>query len=133
LIIDTSVLSPLFSKDPNRQSKVAKFLQEQPRILTSAIVIMEIEAGLQKLDSKRTLADFHEFIEDETLLDIIPVDTKIAMLAAQKRAALQKKGIILHSEDLLIGATAKHLGIPLATQNRRDFEPWDIEIVSPLS
>jgi predicted nucleic acid-binding protein len=126
LIIDTSVLSPLFSKDPNRQSKVAKFLQEQPRILTSAIVIMEIEAGLQKLDSKRTLADFHE-------LDIIPVDTKIAMLAAQKRAALQKKGIILHSEDLLIGATAKHLGIPLATQNRRDFEPWDIEIVSPLS
>ncbi|WP_176736509.1 type II toxin-antitoxin system VapC family toxin [Oligoflexus tunisiensis] len=133
MIIDTSVLAPLFSKDPKRQADVAKFLQEQPRILTSAIVIMEIEAGLQKLGSQKTLADFHEFVEDETLLDIIPVDTKIAMLAAQKRAAMQKKGIILHSEDLLIGATARLLGVPLATQNRRDFEPWDIEIISPFS
>jgi len=34
---------------------------------------------------------------------------------------MQKKGIILHSEDLLIGATAKHLGLAVATQNRQDF------------
>ncbi|HYX36131.1 MAG TPA: type II toxin-antitoxin system VapC family toxin [Oligoflexus sp.] len=133
MIIDTSVLSPLFSKDPKKQAQVANFLQQQPRILTSAIVIMEIEFGLQKLGSKKVLADFHEFLEDETLLDIIAVDTQITLLAAKKRAEMQKKGIILHTEDLLIGATAKMLGVPIATQNRQDFEPWNIEIISPFS
>lgn len=129
----TSVLPPLFSKDSKKQAQVLKFLQGQHRIVTSVIVVMEIEFSLQKLGSKRALADFHEFIEDETLLDVIPIDTKIASLAAQKRAEVQKKGIILHTEDLLIGATAKLLDLSLATQNAKDFEPWSIEIILPFS
>lgn len=131
MIIDTSVLSALVSKNVALQEKTLAFLETLPAPATSVVVIYETEFGLRKAKSKKALARFRTLIEDGDI-EVIPISAEIAALAAEKRAEMAAEGITLHTEDLFIGATAKILGLPLATQNRRDFEPWDIEIVSPL-
>jgi predicted nucleic acid-binding protein len=51
-----------------------------------------------------------------------PVTLEIARLAGRIEGEQQAKGIQFTFEDLLIGATALHLGYSIATLNRRDFQ-----------
>jgi predicted nucleic acid-binding protein len=132
LIIDTSVLSVLVSKNRDLREKAFTFFETLPSPATSVVTIYETEFGLLKANSKKALASFRKLIDDGDI-EVIPVSSEIAALAAAKRAEMLAKGIVLHTEDLFIGATAKILDLPIATQNRRDFEPWNIEIISPLS
>ncbi|WP_176737116.1 type II toxin-antitoxin system VapC family toxin [Oligoflexus tunisiensis] len=131
MIIDTSVLSALVSKNVELREKAFAFFETLPSAATSVVVIYETEYGLRKANSKKALASFRKLIDDGDI-DVISVSPEIAALAAEKRAEMAAKGITLHTEDLFIGATAKILDLPIATQNRRDFEPWGIEIIAPL-
>ncbi len=132
MIIDTIVLSALVSRNLKIKNRAVEFLSTLPHITTSAVVIYEIEYGLLKAGSKNVLKTFRQFIQGADV-EVVPVSHEIAALAAEKRAEMAAKGFTLHTEDLFIGATAKILGVPLATQNRSDFESWDLVIVSPLS
>lgn len=132
VLVDTSVLSVLLSKNRERKLKVAEFLQSIPRISTSVVVIYEIEYGLRKAKSERSLAGFREMIKSLGV-EVFPVTEEIAKLAAEKRAEAGTNGRTLHTEDLFIGATAAKIGASIATENQKDFEIWGVELISPLS
>ena len=63
-----------------------------------------------------------EFIERlSTDVPVHPVTLAIARLAGRIEGQQQSVGIQFAFEDLLIGATALHLGFEVATLNLRDF------------
>lgn len=129
MILDTSVLSGVVSKDSNRRAKAAKFLAATTSLRTSVIVAYEIEYGLLRKNASQSLAVFRELCV--TSIELIDVTPDIAQLAAKVRASQEAKGRIFHTEDLLIGATAAVLGLPIVTFNAKDFEHWDVEIIQP--
>jgi tRNA(fMet)-specific endonuclease VapC len=51
-----------------------------------------------------------------------PVSAKIAELAGRIEGEQAARGVSIAFEDLLIGATALHLGFEVATLNIRDFQ-----------
>ncbi len=130
MIVDTNVLSAIFSRDKQRQATARDFLAKLGIIKTSVFVVYEIEYGLVRNNSQKSLASFQLLLQRS--IRAYPVGDEISLLAAQVRAAEEAKGKIYHTEDLLIGATAKILGFPVATANERDFEPWNVEIINPF-
>lgn len=65
-----------------------------------------------------------EEIETRKVLDsfrALPIRTEIADLAGHYVYQFARRGITLHLEDALIGATVVHEGLILVTQNVSDF------------
>ena len=54
-------------------------------------------------------------------LEIIPFDEKAAETYGDLRAALEQSGKLIGAMDMLIAAHALSLGMPLATNNVREF------------
>lgn len=88
----------------------------------SAISIVELTHGIY-----RAKADVHRerrriFVEDicRTLV-VHPVTLEIAQLAGRIEGEQAAKGVAIPFEDLIIGATALHLGFDVATLNVKHF------------
>ena len=131
MIVDTNILSSIFSKNIERQAVAKEFLSKLGIIKTSVVVLYEIEYGLLRNKSLNSLKAFRTLVQRS--VRAYQVDDEIALMAAKMRSLQESEGKIFHTEDLLIGATAKALGVPIATANEIDFKPWDIEIVNPFA
>jgi predicted nucleic acid-binding protein len=57
-----------------------------------------------------------------SVLDWIPVTPAIAERAGNMKAALRRQGHTRSITDMIIAATALEAGIPVATDNRKDFQ-----------
>jgi tRNA(fMet)-specific endonuclease VapC len=130
VIVDTNILSAIFSKNSARQTIARDFVSNLGIIKTSVVVLYEIEYGLIRSHSMKSLSLFKTLVQ--RTVRAYPVDEEVALLAAKTRADQEARGNIFHTEDLLIGATAKVLGVPVATANESDFKLWDIEIINPF-
>ena len=121
-LIDTNVVSML---DPRRQahspSLVAWLVANGSRLFLSVVTIMELEAGVQKL--QRT-GQAERRVEVERLTDtimqrfedrVLPVDVEVARLATRLAEAVHQQPVAL--PDLLIAATAQCHGLTLVTRN----------------
>jgi len=76
----------------------------------STISRAEVYAGCHPAEEKET-----KFLLDS--LTAFPVDSRIADRAGQYVYQCARRGITLHLEDALIGATAVEEGLTLVTQN----------------
>lgn len=54
-------------------------------------------------------------------LVLVPFDARAAMLAAEARALLERSGAPIGPNDLLTAAQALALGVPIVTNNEREF------------
>ncbi|HMP76181.1 MAG TPA: type II toxin-antitoxin system VapC family toxin [Kiritimatiellia bacterium] len=98
----------------------ARFLALPPdRFALPAMVVAELYFGAEKSDrAKLVRARLADFLAP---LNILPFDEKAAIRHAETRAALEKAGIPIGPEDLVIGATALAHGCALVTHNTREF------------
>ena len=89
----------------------------------SAISIIEFTHGIYRARSDADKARRKAFA-DELARDMIvhPVSLAIAQLAGRIEGEQAAKGISIAVEDLIIGATALHLGFDVATINVRHFQ-----------
>ena len=89
----------------------------------SAISIIELTHGIYRA---KTDADKmrRKAFADELARDTIvhPVSLEIAQLAGRIEGEQAAKGISIALEDLIIGATALHLGFDVATLNTKHFQ-----------
>ncbi|MFN0018670.1 MAG: PIN domain-containing protein [Pirellulaceae bacterium] len=53
--------------------------------------------------------------------EVLPITDEIVVVAADIYADLYSRGQLIPDADILIAATAKLLGLQLATNNQRDF------------
>jgi tRNA(fMet)-specific endonuclease VapC len=118
LLLDTNICIYIIKQQPVTVLK--RFLEYQiGDIGISSITLSELRYGVAKSNhqEKNTKA-LDEFI---TPLEVVPFDEDAAHIYGDIRAALEKAGTPIGSMDMLIAAHAVALGIPLVTNNSREF------------
>ena len=131
-LLDTNVVSELANDDPN--SRVVAFILEHPDRWISAIVMHELEFGLQRLPAGRrrerlyaTHIQFLSAFEDR----IVPLDRSAAELAAMLRARARRQGRTIEVADGLIAGMAMANDMTVVTRNVSDFAGVGIEVINP--
>jgi predicted nucleic acid-binding protein len=89
----------------------------------SAISIIEVTHGIYRARTDADRSQRRAFA-DELARDMIvhPDSLAIAQVAGRIEGEQAAKGVSIAVEDLIIGATALHLGFDVATLNVRDFQ-----------
>ena len=89
----------------------------------SVVTIAELTHGAYRTKTQDQQQRRLEFIERlSSDVPAYPVTLEIARLAGRIEGQQEAMGIQFAFEDLLIGATALHLGFDVATLNLRDFQ-----------
>ena len=131
-LLDTNVVSEIVKTAPD--SQVLSFLAEQEELWLSAIVLHELEYGLNLLPPGRRREDLRNALSAyiETNADfVLPVGRAESEEAALLRAHARRAGHVLHLADALVAGTAKVHDLILATRNIKDFTALDVEVFSP--
>lgn len=99
-----------------------KAIQGEIEIGLSVVTIAELVHGAYRTKTQAQQQRRLEFIERlSNDVPVHPVTLAIARLAGRLEGQQEALGVQLAFEDLLIGATALHLGYEVATLNLRDF------------
>ena len=118
LMLDTNICIYIIKQQPVTVLK--RFLEYQiGDIGISSITLSELRYGVAKSthQEKNTKA-LDEFI---TPLEVVSFDEEAAHIYGEIRAGLEKAGTPIGAMDMLIAAHAVSLGIPLVTNNTREF------------
>jgi tRNA(fMet)-specific endonuclease VapC len=118
LMLDTNICIYIIKQQPVTVLK--RFLEYQiGDIGISFITLSELRYGVAKSthQEKNTKA-LDEFI---TPLEVVPFDEEAAHIYGKIRAGLEKARTPIGAMDMLIAAHAVSLGIPLVTNNTREF------------
>lgn len=86
----------------------------------SVITLAELEYGARK--SKQPVRNSEALEEFISPLEVAALDRAATVAYGNIRALLEKRGQPIGSMDLLIAAHAVSLGVPLATNNVREFK-----------
>jgi predicted nucleic acid-binding protein len=125
LILDTGILIV----GDRRKETVKQVLQRVQTSLgeattaLSTVSIVELTHGVYRAKTESERLRRKAFC-DELCQDMIvhPVSLEIAQLAGRIEGEQAAKGIAIGFEDLLIGATALHLGFDVVTLNVKHFQ-----------
>lgn len=131
-LLDTNVVSELSKQSPH--PTIVNFLRSPNDMWLSAIVVNELELGVQLLPEGRrrdSLRYWLSQIMEDFRGRILPIRRQEAEAAASFQALVHRDGGKLELADALIAGTAKVRGLSLATRNTRDFSGLDIDIVNP--
>ncbi len=100
-----------------------KAVQGEIEIGLSVVTIAELVHGAYRAKTQAQQQRRLEFIERlSSDVPVHPVTLDIARLAGRIEGQQEAIGVQFAFEDLLIGATALHLGYEVATLNLRDFQ-----------
>ena len=118
LMLDTNICIYIIKQQPVTVLK--RFLEYQiGDIGISSITLSELRYGVAKsTHQEKNAKALDEFI---TPLEVISFDEAAAQVYGKIRATLEKAGTPIGSMDMLIAAHAISLGIPLVTNNAREF------------
>ena len=132
-LLDTVTLSELRKKSKGDRSVMAWQKSERGLLsFVSVITMNEIRFGAKRVARKdagfaaRLELWYAEILEAPEMYSILPVDLRIAEVAADFRADLG-----LSFNDSLLAATAEVNGLMLATRNVADFEKTGIALLNP--
>lgn len=130
-MLDTNIL--IYAKNENPEEAKLKFDKHNGKdICISAITQAELEYGVSKsLFIEQNREAMLEFL---SAVPIISFDDMAARHYGEIRAYLERNGIIIGANDLLIAAHARAQGLILVTNNTREFcrvpdlkiEDWSI-------
>lgn len=118
VMLDTNICIYIIKRQP--AAVLEHFLKYQVGdIGISSITLSELQYGVAKSTQREKNAKaLAEFIIP---LEIVPFDEAAALAYGDIRSSLEKAGTPIGSMDMLIAAHAVSLGIPLVTNNTREF------------
>lgn len=116
-LLDTNAVSDLVrNPDGVVRERVAQVGSEQ--ICTSIIVAAELRFGAIKRGSPRLIDQLETVLGP---LDVIAFDAPADRIYGELRTNLERSGLPIGSNDMLIAAHALTLGCTLVTANEREF------------
>lgn len=124
-LIDSSVLIALERGHLDAEQTFATPDRQDQSIAIAAITASELLHGLQHLSGVRRVraqAWASAWLE---ALPVIPFGSEVALVHATIGAQLRESGTPVGPHDLMIAATAVHLGYRVATRDRRTFAGID--------
>jgi predicted nucleic acid-binding protein len=125
LILDTSIL---IASERRRESvgeilSRVRALHGEIDIALSAVSVVELTHGIYRArndaDRERRRVFSQGIFQD---IIVHPVSLEIAQLAGKVEGEQAAQGVAIAFEDLVIGATALHLGFDVATLNVKHFQ-----------
>ena len=131
ILLDANVVSEAARPEPD--ANVIAFLSGEPNLWLSAIVLHELEYGIELMTPGRrrdAIAGAVRQLASEARR-IVPVGPAEAEHAAELRAQARSAGRSLELGDALIAATAGIRRLALATRNVSDFEGLDLRLINP--
>lgn len=131
IVLDTNVVSETVRPEPD--ANVMAFLSSEPNLWLSAIVVHELEYGIELLEPGRRRDAIASVVRQlvSEVRRIVPVGAAEAEHAAELRAQARRAGRTLELSDALIAATAGVRRLALATRNVSDFEGLDLRLINP--
>jgi predicted nucleic acid-binding protein len=135
IILDTNVISELINREP--ESRVVAWADRQRRrqLLTTAITVLELRAGAEKLESstrKRQLENAVEWALDDLIGGrILSFDRRAAYEAAAWQAHCKRAGRSIDTRDAQIAGIALARSIPVATRDVDHFAGLAVNVVNP--
>jgi tRNA(fMet)-specific endonuclease VapC len=117
-LLDTDILSNLHRSHPRVMQRASRYLAEHATLGFSLMTRFEIMRGLKANRSLTQLAAFEAFCQSH---EILPLDERVIVRAADIYADLKSRGQLIPDADMLIAATALEHGMVLATNNLADF------------
>ncbi|MBN1906374.1 MAG: type II toxin-antitoxin system VapC family toxin [Deltaproteobacteria bacterium] len=121
-MLDTDICIYIIRKKPTVVLK--HFLRLQSGDLSmSAITYAELMNGAKK--SSMVEFNISKLNRLSEIMEIKPFDEKAAVIYGDVRSTLEKKGMIIGSNDLLIAAHAISLDSTLITNNEKEFSRVD--------
>lgn len=131
VLVDASVLSE--ATRPSPDLRVIGWLRDnESAIVVDPIILGEIRFGILLLrrSARRTRLE-RWFAEGVERLECLPWEARTGLRWAQLVADLRTKGRAMPIKDSLIAATALAHDLPIATLNRRGFEPAEVTLIDP--
>jgi len=118
LLLDTNICIYIIKQKP--ENVLERFLEYQiGDIGISSITLSELRYGVAKSAHRdKNARALDEFIIP---LEVVSYDEAAAHVYGDIRASFEKAGALIGSMDMLIAAHALSLGIPLVTNNTREF------------
>jgi predicted nucleic acid-binding protein len=124
VVLDSDTLSELSRGHPRVSARADTHLRVHGRLTITGVSVFERLRGYR--DALRAGKPFEEHLRKfeafVATCRVLPVDETVAAEAAIIWGALGRRRRRALG-DVLIAATASAHGLPLATRNRRDFEP----------
>ena len=131
-LIDTNVISELTRPDP--ETEVIEFLTTNGDLWLPAIVMYELEFGLQVLPEGsrlERLRSLQSALLEEYEDRIIPIGQREAEMTAVLQAEARRSGENVGLADCLIAGTARVHELCIVTRNVKDFAPLTVAIHNP--
>lgn len=128
-LVDANVLSEATRPDPDPQ--ILEWLRRhEAEIVVDPVILGEIRFGILLLRRSARRARLERWFDGGIRrIHCVPWDAATGMRWAQLLADLRARGRAMPVKDSLIAATALTHGFPLATLNRRDFEPARVQLI----
>jgi tRNA(fMet)-specific endonuclease VapC len=120
-LLDTNILSDLVR---NPQGVVAAKISEvgEKAISTSIVVAAELHYGAERRRSVRLSQQLEAIL---SLITVLPLDGEADEFYGKLRADLERRGLPIGGNDMLIAAHALSLGATLVSDNVREFDRVD--------
>ncbi|MBI3465911.1 MAG: PIN domain-containing protein [Planctomycetes bacterium] len=120
VLLDTDMLSEVLKgKNPSVSRRVEAYLSSNGWLTTSAVSVMEIVKGLQKLKRSQRIRLFLETIARD---EVLPLDLPSAEIAGQIFGDLERIGQPIGRADPMIAGIAIQHALVLATGNTEHYE-----------
>lgn len=117
-LLDSDTLSFYFKKYPKVVAEAQPYLQQHQTFTFSAITRFELLRGMKVRNATAQLKFFDLFCKQN---EIIELNDKIIVRAADIYADLYKRGLLILDADILIAATALENNLPIVTNNESHF------------
>ncbi|MCG8422107.1 MAG: PIN domain-containing protein [Proteobacteria bacterium] len=103
-LLDTDILSEVLkARDKFVAERARSYLEEHSQFTVSAVTVMEVVKGLQRVQREPQL---QKFISALSTLEVLPFDSDVAVVAGQIYGDLERIGQPIGRADPMIAATA---------------------------
>jgi len=114
-LLDSNIVSYLLKRITNVNNKLQEVNLRGEEIFISCITYYEVKRGLLAVNATRQLADFSQFCMDYEVLFLD--DIEIIEKACEIHVDLQRRGLTIQEQDILIAATAITRGLILVSND----------------
>jgi toxin FitB len=135
IILDTNVVSELIKNAPDPLVRAWANHQLRDALMTTAITVMELRAGVEKLLQSRHRqkleADLDWALNDLLGGRVLSFDRRAAFATAEWYGFCRRAGRSLQTTDMQIAGIAISRNIPIATRDVHDFEDISVKLINP--
>lgn len=134
-LLDTNILSETIKPKP--EARVLAWLSAQvpSELFLASLTIGELMRGARKIKEKQRRDRFEKWIEKDLTQQfenrVLPFDGMAAKIWGRLMGDGDRRGRTPSAADAQIAAVAIDHGLTLVTRNLKDFEQFDVKILSP--